>query len=60
LPLQLRVDDNRGGGHQAPAFGLVEGHEQPIPSIEPGIIDNLAQPIACSLILMVGGSFEWR
>jgi hypothetical protein len=28
---------------QVPTFGLVEGHEQPLPSIEPNMIDNLAQ-----------------
>jgi hypothetical protein len=28
------------------------------PSIEPDMIDNLAQPIACSLMLLVGGSFQ--
>jgi hypothetical protein len=27
------------------------------PSIEPDTIDNLAQPTACSLMLLVGGSF---
>jgi hypothetical protein len=27
------------------------------PSIEPDTIDNLAQPIACSHMLLVGGSF---
>jgi hypothetical protein len=30
------------GEHQAPASVLVEGHEQPLPSIEPDMIDNLA------------------
>jgi hypothetical protein len=29
-----------------------------VPSIEPDMIDNLAQPTACSLILLVGGSFR--
>jgi hypothetical protein len=38
---------------QVPASGLIEGHEQPLPSIEPDTIDNLAQPIACNLILLV-------
>jgi hypothetical protein len=28
--------------HWVPASGLVEGHEQPLPSIEPDMIDNLA------------------
>jgi hypothetical protein len=28
------------------------------PSIEPDTIDNLAQPIACSLMLWVGESFR--
>jgi hypothetical protein len=28
------------------------------PSIEPDMIDNLAHPIACNLILLVGGSFQ--
>jgi hypothetical protein len=45
------------GEHQAPASGLVEGHEQPLPSIEPDTIDNLAQPTACNIILLVEGSF---
>jgi hypothetical protein len=43
---------------QVPASGLVEGHEQPLPSIKPDTIDNLAQPAACNLILLVGGSFQ--
>jgi hypothetical protein len=38
------------GEHQAPASGLIEGHEQPLHSIEPDTIDNLAQPTACNLI----------
>jgi hypothetical protein len=38
--------------------GLIEGHKQPPPLIEPDMIDNLAQPTACSLILLVGGSFR--
>jgi hypothetical protein len=46
------------GEHQVPASRLIEGHEQPLPSIEPDTIDNLAQPIACNLILLVRGSFR--
>jgi hypothetical protein len=46
------------GEHQAPASGLVEGHEQPLPSIEPDTIDNLTQPTTCSLILLVRRSFR--
>jgi hypothetical protein len=57
LPLQLRVDDHKGE-HQVPASGLVVVHEQHLPSIELDTIDNLAQPIACNLILLVGGSFQ--
>jgi hypothetical protein len=40
------------------ASGLIEGHEQPLPSIGQDMIDNMAQPTACSLILLVGGSFR--
>jgi hypothetical protein len=40
------------GEKQAPASGLVDGHEQPLPSTELDTIDNLAQPTACSLILL--------
>jgi hypothetical protein len=32
--------------------------EQPPPSIEADMIDNLAQPTACNLILLVGGSIQ--
>jgi hypothetical protein len=46
------------GEHQAPASGLVEGQEQSLPSIELDMIDNLAQSTACSLILLVRGSFR--
>jgi hypothetical protein len=46
------------GEHQAPTFGLVEGHEQALPSIESDTIDNLAQPTAYILILLVRGSFR--
>jgi hypothetical protein len=40
------------------ASGLVECHEQPLPSIKPNMIDNLAQPTTYNLILLVGGSFR--
>jgi hypothetical protein len=43
------------GEHQAPQSGLIEGHGQPLPSIEP---DTITQPTTCSLILLVGGSFQ--
>jgi hypothetical protein len=46
------------GEHQVPTSGLIGGLEQPLPSIEPDMIDNLAQPTTCSLILLVGGSFQ--
>jgi hypothetical protein len=46
------------GEHQAPASGLIEGHKQPLPSIELGRIDKLAQPTTCGLILLVRGSFQ--
>jgi hypothetical protein len=45
------------GEHQVPVFGLIEGHEQPLPSIEPNTIDNLAQLTACNLIVLVRESF---
>jgi hypothetical protein len=38
--------------------GLVEGHGQPLHLIESDTIDNLAQLIACNLILLVGESFH--
>jgi hypothetical protein len=38
--------------------GPVEGHKQPLPSFEPGTIDNLAQPITCNLILLIRGVFQ--
>jgi hypothetical protein len=43
---------------QAPVSGLIEGHEQPLPSIESDTIYNLTQPITCSLILLVRGYFQ--
>jgi hypothetical protein len=46
------------GELQVPASGLVEGHNQPLPSVEPDMIDNLAQPKTFSLILLVKGSFR--
>jgi hypothetical protein len=46
------------GEHQVPASRLIEGHEQHLPSIKSDTIDNLAQPTACNLILLVGGSFR--
>jgi hypothetical protein len=46
------------GEHQVPASRLIEGHEQPLPSIEPDTIDNLAQPTTCNLILLIRGSFR--
>jgi hypothetical protein len=46
------------GEHHVPASGLIEGYEQPLPSIERDTIDNLAQPTACNLIFFVGGSFR--
>jgi hypothetical protein len=38
--------------------GESQGHEQPLSSIEPDTIDNLAQPITCNLILLVGENFR--
>jgi hypothetical protein len=46
------------GEHQAPVFRLIEGHDQPLPSIKPDIKDKLAQPIVCNLILLVEESFQ--
>jgi hypothetical protein len=46
------------GEHLAPASRLIEGHEQPLPSIESDVIDNLTQSTTCNLILLVGGSFR--
>jgi hypothetical protein len=46
------------GEHQVPASRLVEGHEKPLPSIEPDTIDNLTQLTTCSLILLLKGSFR--
>jgi hypothetical protein len=45
------------GEHHVPASRLIEGHEQPLHSIEPDMIDKLAQPTTCNLILLVEGSF---
>jgi hypothetical protein len=45
------------GEIQVPASRPADGHEQPLPSFELDTIDNLAQPIACSHILLIGGSF---
>jgi hypothetical protein len=53
----IAVGGRLQGEHQIPASGLLEGHEQSLPSIEPDTIDNLAQPIACDLILFVEGIF---
>jgi hypothetical protein len=52
-----------GGGRplgelQVPASGSMECHEHPLPSLEPNMIDNLAQPIACNLMLLVIASFR--
>jgi hypothetical protein len=52
-----------GGGQpqgelQVSASGLIEGPEQPLPSIELDTIDNLAQPTICNLILLVKGTFR--
>jgi hypothetical protein len=46
------------GEHQVPASRLIEDHEQPLPSIEPDMTNNLAQPTTCNLILLVRGSFR--
>jgi hypothetical protein len=43
---------------QAPVSGLIEGHKQPLPSIESNTIYNLTQPITCSRILLVRGNFQ--
>jgi hypothetical protein len=52
-----------GGGQpqgelQVAASGPVDGHEQPMPSLELDMIDNLAQPTACNFVVMVGGSYR--
>jgi hypothetical protein len=46
------------GGLQVAASGPVEGHEQPVLSFKPDTIDNLAQPTACNLVVMIGGSYQ--
>jgi hypothetical protein len=51
------VDDHRGGGLEVAAFGPVEGHEEPQPSLEPDTIDNLAHPTTCNLVIMVRGNY---
>jgi hypothetical protein len=38
--------------------GPVVGHEQPLPSLEQDMIDNLAQPISCRLVVLVKGSYR--
>jgi hypothetical protein len=48
------------GEHQVLASGLIEGHEQPLTSIELDTIDNLAQPATCKLILLVEESFRMK
>jgi hypothetical protein len=50
------VDGHRGGLEEA-AFGPVEGHEEPQPSLEPDTIDNLAHPTTCILVVMVRGNY---
>jgi hypothetical protein len=52
------VDGQPQVEHQVPVSRLVERHEQPLPSIEPDMIDNLAEPKTCNVILLVGGSFR--
>jgi hypothetical protein len=37
---------------------LQEEASSPLYSLEPNTIDNLAQPIACNLAVMIGGSFR--
>jgi hypothetical protein len=49
------VDDNRGELDVAKSRPI-EGHEQPIPSLEPDMIDNLVQPTAYNLFVMVVAS----
>jgi hypothetical protein len=56
-------DGRPQGEHQVSASGLIKGHEQPLLSIVLDMIHNMAQPTACSFILLVGGSFRmegWR
>jgi hypothetical protein len=43
------------GELRVPAYRPVEGHEQPLPSLESDTIDNLSQPTTCSLIFLVIG-----
>jgi hypothetical protein len=38
--------------------GPIESHEQPLSSLEPDTIDNLAQPTTCNLVVMIGGNFR--
>jgi hypothetical protein len=48
------------GEYQVPVSRLIEGHEQPLPSIESDTIDNLTLPTACNLILLVRRSFRMK
>jgi hypothetical protein len=57
------TDQVLGGGWpqgelEVVASGPIEGHEQPLLSLESDTIDNLAQPIACSFVVMVGWSYR--
>jgi hypothetical protein len=45
----------RGG---QPQEELLVAASQPLHSLEPDKIDNLAQPTTCDLVVMIGGSFR--
>jgi hypothetical protein len=46
------------GELQVAASRPLEVHEQPLSALEPDMIDNLDQPTTCSLVVMIGGSFQ--
>jgi hypothetical protein len=55
---QVSGGERPHGELQIVASRPVEEHEQSLPSLEPDTIDNLAQPKACNLVVMVGGSYR--
>jgi hypothetical protein len=45
------------GELQVATSGPIEGYEKPLPLLKLYMIDNLAQPTTCSLVVMIGASF---
>jgi hypothetical protein len=57
-PITTEATDQVSAGGGRPQGELQVGASEPMPSLEPDMIDNLAQSTACNLVILLGGSYQ--